>query len=181
VDRTHSEIDGFADALAALLHGDFSRLEPLFTSADPKGGKSQILKWVDDGLFEDHAQALAEAFTCACFLGCTELARSLLGRGVNPAAGDKTGLDAIHWAVNRGQLETVRFLLQNKVPLETRNMYGTTVLGTAVWSALNEPRREHLQIIEQLLGAGARVDGIEFPTGSEYIDAVLRKHGARQH
>lgn len=77
--------------------------------------------------------------------------------------------------MNRGQLETVQFLLRNHVPLETRNMYGTTVLGMAVWSALNEPRPEHLQIIEQLLAAGARVDGIEFPTGDDRIDAVIQK------
>jgi hypothetical protein len=178
VDRTFSEIDEFDGAVAGLLRGDFSRLEGMFTPTDANGQKPQILKWVEEGRFEPHAQALAEAFTCACFLGCTDVARSLLERGVNPSAGNKTGLDAIHWAANRGQLGTVQFLLSNNVPLETRNMYGSTVLGMAVWSSLHEPRPDHLQIIDKLLAAGASLDGIEFPTGNDRIDAVLQKHGA---
>jgi hypothetical protein len=57
-------------------------------------------------------------------------------------------------------------------------MYGGTVLGTAIWSAFHEPRPDHLQIIEELLHAGARVSEVEYPTGNERIDALLKRHGA---
>jgi hypothetical protein len=57
-------------------------------------------------------------------------------------------------------------------------MYGGTALGIAVWSAINEPRPGHLQIIEELLSAGARVNNVEYPTGNEQVDAVLLHQGA---
>jgi hypothetical protein len=55
-------------------------------------------------------------------------------------------------------------------------MYGGTALGTAIWAAINEPRRDHLQIIEELLNAGARWDDAEYPTGHQPIDAILERY-----
>ena len=50
-------------------------------------------------------------------------------------------------------------LIRRKAPLEVRNMHGTTVLGTAVWSIINEPWwPDQLLIIEELLDAVARVE-----------------------
>jgi hypothetical protein len=72
----------------------------------------------------------------------------------------------------------VRLLLRRKAPLETHSMYGGTVLGTATWSAVNEPRPDHVQIIEELLNAGARPEEAGYPSGHEHVDAVLRRHGA---
>jgi ankyrin repeat protein len=169
----------FRDALQGLYRGDFSRLEPMFTAEpgvfpDP----SRIVRWHREGRFRDKSGAIAEALTCACFLGRTDVAEYLLAQRVDPAAGAGTGLDALHWAVNRGQLESVRLLLRRKAPLETRSMYGGTVLETAVWSVLHEQRPDHLQIIEELLNAGARVSDIEYPTGNEQVDEVLLRHGA---
>jgi hypothetical protein len=57
-------------------------------------------------------------------------------------------------------------------------MYGGTALGTAVWSAINEPRADHLAIIEELLAAGARVQEAGYPTKRDDIDALLRRYGA---
>lgn len=53
------------------------------------------------------------------------------------------GLDALHWAANRGQPTVVRLLINAGADLETRSMYGGTALGTAVWSAIHEPRGDH--------------------------------------
>jgi hypothetical protein len=169
----------FQDAVAGLLAGDFSRLAPLFADDVPDAGqRCAIIAWYELGLFVNEPKALAEALTCACFLGCTTVADYLLHQGVDAAAGNGTGLNALHWAANRGQLDVVRLLLQRKTPLETRSMYGGTALGTAVWSALHEPRADHLQIIEALLNAGARLDDVEYPTGNEQVDELLRRHGA---
>ena len=165
------------DALRGLERGDFSRLEPLFDK-DPSldSDKCRIVDWYEKGYFENEPKALAEALTCACFLGRTSVADFLLTEGVDPAAGIGTGLSAFHWAANRGNLDTVKLLIERKAPLELVNMYGGTVLSCAVWSAINETRVDHIAIIEALLAAGANIDETEYPTGNERVDEVLRRH-----
>lgn len=166
----------FNDMIEGLRRGDFDRLAPLFTG--PDGDPPLILRWHRDGRFSEHAAELAEAVTNACFLGRDDVAGALIASGVDVTAGTATGLDALHWAANRGQLQTVRMLIALGAPLETINMHGTTVLGTAVWSAVNEPRPGHREIIEALLDAGANVDGAAYPSGIPEIDRLLEKHGA---
>src|SRR5438105_3669071 len=87
----------YRDAVQGLSRGDFSRLDPLFDE--------RIVEWHRLGLFDGEPEALAEAFCCACFLGKTDVAEYLLGQGVDPLAGSGTGMNAFHWAANRGQLE----------------------------------------------------------------------------
>lgn len=165
------------DALQGLRQGDFSRLEPLFGSG--VGHACRIVQWHEQGCFASEPQALAEALTCACFLGRAGVAAWLLDKGVDPAAGIGTGLAALHWAANRGQLEAVRLLLDRKAPLEQLNMYGGTVLGCAVWSAVHEPRADHLRIIEALLAAGAKPEAAATATGHAELDALLQRYRAR--
>ena len=166
----------FTDALEGLHRGDFSRLERLFDERSGRLGTSRIVEWHEEGRVRDQPKALAEALTCASFLGRTSVAEYLLRQGVNPSGGAGTGLDALHWAANRGQLEAVRLLIRAKASLETRSMYGGTALGTAIWSAVNEPRRDHLQIIEELLNAGAHLEDADYPTGHKHIDAILQRY-----
>lgn len=168
------------DALLGLERGDFSRLEPLFEKHPSlDGDKCRMVDWYEKGYFDSEPKALAEAFTCACFLGRTSVADFLLTEGVDPAAGTSTGLSGFHWAANRGNLDTVKLLIERKAPLEQVNMYGGTVLGCTVWSAINETRVDHIAIIEALLAAGAKIDEAEYPTGTERVDEVLQRHGAK--
>ena len=171
----HHDDSLFADAVRGLIAGDFSRLEPLFEERD--GRPSRIIEWFEADLFANQPQALDEALTCACFNGRTEVVDYLLAHGVDPPGGANTGLNGFHWAANRGQLDVVLLLIRHEAHLETRSMYGGTVLGTAVWSAINEPRPDHLRIIEALIKAGARVDDVDYPSGSERIDEVFRRLG----
>ena len=166
----------FDEALRRLNNGDFSRLEPLFVSNQSIPPECQITRWHKNGLFKDHPGALSEALTCACFLGQTSVAEYLLEQGVDPLGGASTGLNALHWAVNRGQLEATLLLIRWKAPLSTRSMYGGNVLDTAVWSAINEPRGDQLIVIEQLLKAGARMEDEDYPTGHEQVDSILRRY-----
>ncbi len=168
------------DALRGLETGGFSDLEPLFDGDPSIEGKCRIVDWYEKGCFDNEPKALAEALTCACFLGRTSVAEFLLNEGVDPAAGIGTGLSAFHWAANRGNLDTVKLLIERRAPLEQRNMYGGTVLGCAVWSALNEPSFDHIAIIEALLAAGANIDEAEYPTGNERVDEVVRRHATRR-
>ena len=182
----------FDHAVQGLHRGDFDALAPLFLTDPARSNEpSTIVKWHTAGRFHSDPVAVAEALTCASFLGVTGVAQHLLEAGVDPTAGSGTGMDALHWAVNRGQPGTVNLLLKWEAPLEVRNMHGTTVLGTAVWSALNEPPPEHLEIIETLLKAGARRENIK-PANSyvegpldafvqerlEQIEAILSRDGA---
>jgi hypothetical protein len=172
-----SDDERFQAAVAGLRRGDFSASGPLFanhTAARP----CPILRWLQEGRFGNAPDALQEALTCACFLGETGVARELLASGLDPQGGSATGMNALHWATNRGQLETVRMLLERHPPLEVRNMYGGTVLGGTIWSAIHEPRPAHLEVIEELLKAGAGMDAVEYPTGAEFIDRVLEQYGA---
>ena len=170
------EDDGFRDAAAALRAGDFSRLEPLFEEV--AGQPAAVQRWWAEGRFESEFVAAAEALTCACFLGKVHVANYLLQRGVSPAGGMGTGLNAMHWAANRGQVEAVRLLLQWRAPLDVRSMYGGNVLDTAVWSAINEPREGQLAVIDVLLDAGARLADEQYPTGREAVDMMFKQHGA---
>ena len=174
VTTVNEEEHEFQNALRGLEAGDFSRLEPLFMNDFPDGGpRCSIIHWYEVGLFAKEPVALAEALTCACFLGYTSVAEYLIEKGVDPSAGFRTGMNAFHWAANRGQLGTSMLLIRQKAPLEIKNMYGGTVLGTAVWSAVNEPRGEQLRIIEELIKAGARVEEAQFPCGDERVDKIL--------
>lgn len=167
------------DALQGLRNGDFSRLEPLFVAQpDARGSRPQILDWYDEGCFASEPQALAEALTCACFLGRVDVATYLLDRGLDPSGGNGTGSNFLHWAANCGQLEAVRLLLRHRAPLATRNMYGGDALGTVLWSVVHEPRPTHVEIVEELLKAGARMEHASQFTGTEPIDGLLRRYHA---
>lgn len=149
------------DAVRGLHHGAFSYLEPLFEeNRSSERGRCRIIEWFEEGRFANDPKALAEALSCACFLGKTNVAEFLLDKGVDPAAGNGTGLNAFHWAANRGNLETVRLLIKRGAPLEIENMYGGTVLDCTVWSSLFEPCADHVSIIEALINAGAKVDHV---------------------
>jgi hypothetical protein len=170
----------FRDAIHDLETGGFSGLAPLFREYPSSGHSScQIIGWYESGYFKNEPKALNEALACAYFNGQTSDADFLVKNGVDPLAGAGTGMNGFHWAANRGQLQTVKLLIERKVPLEVENMYGGTVLGCAVWSAIHEPRADHLAIIEALLNAGAKVDAAEYPTGNARVDEVLRRHGAK--
>jgi hypothetical protein len=167
--------DAFNAVLVHLRNGDFSLLAPSFASGQGPNARSKIVAWFEQGLFEKHPAESAEALTCACFLGERETAEYLIQKGLDPSGGSGTGMNAVHWAANRGELSTLRLLLDRRVPLEVRNNYGGTVLGQAVWSAVNQPRHGQLEAIAELLRAGADANEIEFPTGNRHVDELLSR------
>lgn len=113
---------------------------------------------------------IEQAFIWACQCGRNGVGEFLLDQGVDPAAQVNVGQTALHLAAHYGQLETVRMLIARKAPLEVKNMYGGTVLGQALWSAFNEPRKDHLPIIETLIAAGAKIE----PDWNKWIDELRR-------
>lgn len=117
-----------------------------------------------------------QAFIWACLYGRTDVADFLLQKGVDPGCGAVVGQTGMHLAAHAGHLETVKLLIKRNAPLEVKNVFGGTVLGQAVWSAIHEPQPDHLAIIDALLQAGAAVEAAGYPTGREHIDDVLRPY-----
>ena len=178
--------DLWRKAKKSLEHGDFTFLEELL--GGPEGFDRQVIEWYEAGIFDSEPDVRSEALSCACFLGRTELARYLLDKGVDPAAGTATGMAAFHWAADRGNLGTVELLIERGAPLEQKNMYGGTVLGCTFWSVTHETRPQHGEIIEALIAAGAVVEpgtlewwekqnSIDDKTKPRVRDA-LKRHGA---
>ncbi|MEO8295702.1 MAG: ankyrin repeat domain-containing protein [Gemmatimonadota bacterium] len=167
----------YEDLAAGLRRGDFSRLALLFESAPDAG--SPITQWLREGRFDHDRAMLNEVVTCACFLGITPMVSFLIEHGADPVAGIGTGMNGLHWASNRGQLDTVQYLVTRDLSLEVRNSYGGTVLGGTVWASVHEPKPEHPAIIEVLLMAGADIANAEYPSGNAEVDRILEHHGAK--
>ncbi|MEK6321923.1 MAG: ankyrin repeat domain-containing protein [Acidobacteriota bacterium] len=162
----------FRDAVQALDAGNYSWLEALLD----KHRLSLMDLLVAAG---EPKVPMEQAFTWACMLGRTSDAEFLLDKGVDPLAGDNTWLNGFHYAVSSGHVDVVKLLIERRVPPEVENRYGGTVLGQAVWSAINEPKVDHVAIIEALLAAGANIDEADYPSGNARVDEVLRRHGAK--
>jgi hypothetical protein len=145
----------FHYAIAALWRGDFTALEQ--TIGGPDVFDETVIDWFEKGYFENVPETLAEAFAAACMLGHPKSVEYLLDKGVDPYAGMQTGLAGFHYAASSGRLEIVKLLTERKVPMEVENMYGGTVLGQALWSAINEHTSQHAEIIEVLIEGGAYV------------------------
>jgi ankyrin repeat protein len=145
-----------------------------------------MIAWHKAGKFADHDELLAEALSCACLLGRTETARYFIDAGVDPYAGMKTGLAGPHYAVSGGHLDIVKMLIEREIPLEIKNVYGGTMLGQALWSAVNEHKPSHADTIEILINAGAEIEPgtlewwmeqvVPYAETKMRVSYVLRRH-----
>lgn len=146
----------FRYAVAALWRGDFTSLER--TVGGPEAFEYCVADWCEKGYFAHEPEMMAEAFAAACWLGHAKTAAYLLDKGVDPYAGMRTGLSGFHWAASSGRLNVIKLLIDRNVPMEVENMYGGTVFGQAIWSAVNENSPHHAAIVEALVMNGAVVD-----------------------
>lgn len=146
----------------------------------------------DDGSLKPSATRaqMNAGFLWACEYGRNNVVDFLVKKGVDLSAAENTGLTGLHWAVVGGHLDTIQLLLERGAPLEAKNVYGGTVLGQALWSAINgDPGIDYVPILETLIQAGA-----EIPPGSlswlaqeggppsavkARLAEVLRHHGAK--
>ena len=121
---------------------------------------------------------LQSAFAHASGGGHKDVVQFLLSKGADLADGGSDGQTPLHWAVIFGQLETIKLLLKYKPPLESRNMYGGTVLGQTMWSAAHGGNPQvYAEIIETLIAAGAQVPPRHVPV-NQPIDDLLRRYGS---
>lgn len=108
--------------------------------------------------------------------GTHDVVHYLLERGVDVAAA--TGWTALHSATGSADLRVIDLLMSRGAPLETKNMYGGTVLAGAIWFAFNgDPARieDYASVIDVLVAAGARTDA--YPQMEEHITEIRRRVG----
>jgi len=107
---------------------------------------------------------LHEGFLYACRYGHDRVVEFLFRKGANIKARDRNRQTGLHWAVIGGHLDTVKFLLRHKAPLERKNIYGGTVVGQALWSqAHGGDPKVYRAILKALAAAGARIRSREQP------------------
>lgn len=97
--------------------------------------------------------------------------------GSRTSKGGSSDDTALHLAIWRGRHETVKLLVERGAPLEALNEQRRTPLAHAVRAVRCSewlPKRG-VETVALLLGAGARVDTVELPTGSDELDALLRR------
>jgi ankyrin repeat protein len=113
--------------------------------------------------------------------------RQLLDLGVDVAApftegdgyfGIPANSLAIHVAAWRAHPEVVKLLIERGSGVDEPDANGRTPLALAVracvdsyWTEMRSP-----ESVEALLAAGASVRGIDFPSGYEAVDELLRQH-----
>ena len=157
--------------LAACARGDEATARA-FTAGEP--GLVARLQASDVGLLTDFAGA-----------GNTDGVRLLLDLGFDldsrTSLGGANADTALHVAVWRARLETVKLLVARGAPLEAVNGRGATPLSLAVRALIEQSDwtpHASPEIVAVLLDAGARVDTVHpFPSGSPTADALLREHG----
>jgi ankyrin repeat protein len=122
---------------------------------------------------------LQDAYRYACGYGATRVVEFLLERGADMTEHTGGGYTGTHYAVMSGSVETVKLLLRRNPPLEGKTTHGRSVLFHALWSATRGDTLDaHVQIIEALIAAGAKVPE-KHPPVNATIDALLERHGSR--
>jgi hypothetical protein len=118
------------------------------------------------------------AFLYAASWGRNNVLEFLLKKGLSLKTHGGGGQTPLHCAAICGHLDTIKLLLQQKPPLEARNIYGGTVLGQTLWSAAHggDPQ-VYSEIIKTLIGAGVKLPDRHVPVNKQ-IDDLLRRYGS---
>ncbi|XP_059470433.1 uncharacterized protein LOC132193653 [Neocloeon triangulifer] len=80
--------------------------------------------------------------------GRADLVRKLVANGHDPNQWDDTGMTALHWATDRGNLEVVKCLLSLGAEFDFKDADGQTALHYAASCG-------HVEVVDALLKAGA--------------------------
>lgn len=165
-----------------LAHGASGRLTPRDQALAElaAGGAGTVEPAADAGLL-----------AVAVRNGDLTVTRRLLDAGFDIGVRHE-GMEPLHWAAWFGNAAMVRLLLERGAPLEARNAYGGTPLGTAVYGSTHchsptggstaagdaaDPAREarYVEAVEALIAAGATVGPGMAGEGTPAVDALVRR------
>jgi ankyrin repeat protein len=117
----------------------------------------------------------------------TEGVRHLLDLGVNVSAvyeGDgyfdiARNSIALHVAAWKSYPEVVKLLIERRAPVNTLDGKGRSPLVLAIKACIDSywVYRRTPESVEALLQAGASTKGVDYPSGYEEVDELLRQHG----
>ena len=118
---------------------------------------------------------VAWALIWAAMHGRTDVVRLLVDRGIALDVKDHQGFTPLHWASWNRHLDTMEVLILAKAPLEARNAYGGTVLDSTVYGAVHSAApADFVPTLERIIAAGADLSVVDYQTGIEAIDDLLR-------
>jgi hypothetical protein len=88
---------------------------------------------------------------------------------------------AIHAAAWRAAHSAVKLLIARGSPVNASDGKGRTPLQLAVAACVESywTERRAPESVEALLGAGATVEGVKYPSGYAEVDTLLARHGAK--
>lgn len=141
--------------------------------------------WME--LSNNSANNITQALSWATMHRRTGVVKLMLKKGVDPGMKDRRGWTALHWAAYCGYPELVAILLQWQASTESENEFGGTVLDQTIWRTVHEQfLPEHIDIIHQLIDAGAQVTELadwylrpaQHPVAPEPVAALLRKYAS---
>ena len=182
--------NGRGPAAEFLAH----RGAPLDLAAAGGVGRLDVVQtfFDDKGRLKRRATQLQmdQAFLFASQYGRDPVVEFLLQQGVSIGTQANTGQTALHWAIIGGHLDTVKLLISRGASLKSRNTYGGTPIGQALWSATHgNPRIDYLPILETLFNSGSEPEegtlqwlaGQKFlePNKRKSLEEVLRRNGAK--
>lgn len=168
------ELQGVERLIAACAMDDAPRIRSITESEPPRvtelvAGGGQLLA---EFAGVDNAAGVRNLLD----LGVPVDARYAPGDGYWGIAKDSTALHVAAW---RASHAAVRLLVERGASIDAKDGQGRTPLMLAVracvdsyWMGMRAPNS-----VEALLGAGARVDGVMYPSGYDPVDTLLRQHG----
>jgi len=168
------ELHGVESLIAACARNDAERIRvivaresQLVSELLPQGGKL---------LAEFAGVGNTDGVRNLLDLGVDARARFVEGDGYWDVAKDSTALHVAAW---RARHATVKLLIERGAAVDVADGKGRTPLALAVracvdsyWTDSRTP-----ESVEALLRAGARVNGVNFPSGYAAVDELLRRHG----
>jgi ankyrin repeat protein len=168
-------LPGVDALIAACARNDAARAQAL-AAADPELRRQ---------LIGEGGTVLAEF----AGTGNTGGVRCLLDLGVDPRAlyaegdgyfGIAKNSTALHVAAWHAMPSTVRLLLERGAPVDALDGMGRTALALAVRACVDSywTGRRSPGSVEALLGAGASLAGVKYPSGYAEVDELLRARGA---
>ena len=170
-----ARVDNLVTA-AAMGHTDVVRALVVDRGSLRAGTPMPSPRWPP--LPTDATGLIAFAFVWAAKFGRDAVVELLLDKGVDVGAADGDAMTALHGAAAGGHLRVMEALIARGAPLEVKNRWGGTVLDSTAFFAYHakDGRIDYEPVLERLITAGARIDAVEYPTGHELIDRVLKRH-----